>query len=409
MGQLARSADSAALPSAKTVSAQAFEDFDASRVASPSFLIDTAAIEANLRILQAVAEAGEAKVLLALKAYSSFATADLFNQYLDGACASGLYEARLAREFFAGDHGEVHTYSAGFTEASFDETVAYSDHLVFNSLSQLKRFGQRVPPEKKVGLRINPEHSEGTVPIYDPCKPCSRLGVPISQLSQLEPAEQSNISGLHFHTLCEQGFDALDRTLRVIEKKIPNWLHHIEWLNLGGGHHITVDGYDRAALIERLLNLKAEYGVELYLEPGEATTIDAGILIAEVQDVTHNNHDIAILDTSATCHMPDVIEMPYTPEIIGAKHGKNLSESSYRYVLGGPSCLAGDEIGHYGFDKALTPGTRLKFLNMAIYSIVKTNTFNGIPLPDIVIWDSRSDKILHRRQFSYEDFKTRLS
>ena len=405
------------LSSAEDICRRAFANFDPSRVSSPAFVIDYRGIEANLKILRAVADAADIKILAALKAYSSFATADLFRRYLDGACASGPYEAQLAAEHFVQSNGEVHTYSAGFKEQGFSAVAAYSQHIVFNSLTQYERFSNHkaIQPDKhSFGLRFNPEHSEGAVALYDPCRPCSRMGMPISQLKQLDPntivGNAPKISGLHFHSLCEQGFSALDNTLAAIEKAIPEWLHAVDWLNLGGGHHITVKGYEREALVARLRKLKQTYNLKLYMEPGEACAINAGVLICEVQDIMQNGKNIAIVDTSATCHMPDVLEMPYTPEIFGARpSGGKPHGDKHEYVLGGPSCLTGDEIGSYHFDSSLKVGDRLILMDMAIYSIVKTNTFNGIPLPDIVVWDSRTDEILHTRCFGYEDFKSRLS
>lgn len=407
------------LASAKATSFSAFENFDPQRVASPAFVVDVRALEANLAILSEVGKASGAKILAALKAFSMHSAGELFQQYLAGAAASGPHEARLAREYFAGEQGLVHTYSAAFKADEFAEVLRYSDHVIFNSPSQLEKLSRAFDLDRsnhRFGLRVNPLHSEGAVGIYDPCRQGSRMGTPITQLQNAELGDFPLLTGLHFHTLCEQGFDALDRTLAVIERSIPHWLEAAEWLNLGGGHHITAESYDRNALVQRLRELRERYQLEIYLEPGEACSIDSGLFIAEVLDVMENDGKIAILDASATCHMPDVIEMPYTPDIIGArpcsKPTSNTSQqpSSERvYTLGGPSCLTGDEIGRYHFNEPLTPGARIKFLDMAIYSMVKTNTFNGIPLPDLVLWDSRDDRILHTRRFGYDDFKTRLS
>jgi len=383
-----------------------FHDFDAHRVPSPCFVIDTAAVEENLKILNRVQRESGAKVLAALKAFSCWRLGDLTARYLSGTCASGLHEAQLGREYYG---GEVHTYSAGFKEEDLRKILQISDHVVFNSFSQWRRFrglaleAQKTRPELRFGLRINPEHSEGDVPLYDPCAPLSRMGVP---LEVFEPEELEGISGLHFHTLCEHDFPPLERTLEVVEAKFGPYLAQMEWVNFGGGHHITQPGYQVEALIDAIRRFSERYDVQVYLEPGEAVAIHTGVLVAEVVDIARNGMDQAILDTSATCHMPDTLEMPYRAEVLGAGHPQ---EYAHTYRLGGMTCLAGDVIGDYSFEAPLQPGQRLMFDDMSHYTMVKTSTFNGIKLPSIALWDSVEDRLEVIREFGYEDFKTRLS
>lgn len=385
---------------------QSFSNFDPGRVPSPCFVVDEVAIEKNLLILHRVQEESGAKVLMALKAFSMFALAPLVSRYLSGTCASGLYEARLGREEFG---GEVHTYSAAYHEKNLPEILSISDHVVFNSLGQWQRFtplieqARTANPHLHFGLRINPLHSEGAVPLYDPCAPGSRLGIPIPQLQGTVP---EGVSGLHFHTLCEQGFEPLDRTLSVIEKELGSLLPRLQWVNFGGGHHITKPDYPVDRLIRRIREFQDRYQVQVYLEPGEAIAIHSGVLVSEVLDITHNAMDIAVLDSSATCHMPDTLEMPYRAEIF---HAGEQGEKAHTYRLGGMSCLAGDVMGDYSFDKPLEIGQRLMFDDMAHYTMVKTTTFNGVPLPSIALWNSETDKVKIVREFSYTDFKNRLS
>ncbi|WP_394181753.1 carboxynorspermidine decarboxylase [Yoonia maritima] len=385
------------------LSRTSFARFDLNRVPSPCFVVDEVAIERNLSILADVAKQSGAHVLLALKAFSMFATAPLVNKYLSGVCASGLYEARLGREKYA---GEVTTYCAGFKADDLDEIIHLSDHLIFNTPSQHQRFASQVQAARdagetiSLGLRINPEHSEGWNPKYDPAAQCSRLGTPISKVSA---ADLIGIDGLHMHTLCEQGFEPLKRTWDAVEDRLGPWLKNMKWLNLGGGHHITKSDYDRAGLIALIQHIKETYGVAVYLEPGEACALHAGILVGEVLDVAENDMPLAITDISATCHMPDVIEAPYRPDLLG-----EVTEGT-TYRLGGPSCLAGDVIGDYTPAQELAPGDRIAFLDQAHYSMVKTNTFNGVPLPAIALWNSDTDDLRMIREFTYEDFLERLS
>lgn len=384
---------------------ESFRRLDPRRVPSPCFVVDEAAIEANLRILEAVQRASGAKILLALKAFSMWSLAPLVARYLHGTCASGLHEARLGREAFG---GEVHTFSAAYTERDLTAILEISDHVVFNSFGQWERFrplaraAQARRPGLRFGLRVNPEHSEGAVPLYDPAAPCSRLGIPRSQFR----GELDGISGLHFHTLCEQDFPPLARTVAAFEAKFGEFLPRMEWVNFGGGHHITRPDYQVEDLIGLLREFAGRHRLQVYLEPGEAIALEAGVLIAEVLDVTWNGMPLAILDTSATCHMPDVLEMPYRPRIIGAGAP---GEHPHTYRLGGQTCLAGDVIGDYSFPAPLRIGDRLVFEDMAIYTMVKTTTFNGIGLPAIAVWSSETDALRVVREFGYEDFKCRLS
>jgi carboxynorspermidine decarboxylase len=388
------------------VACEQFRRFDARRVPSPCFVVDEAQVERNLRVLDRVQRDSGAKVLAALKAFSMFSLGPLVGHYLSGTCASGPFEARLGREEYG---GQVHTFSAAYSESQLRDVLAVSDHVVFNSTSQWLRFrdlalaAQRERPALRFGLRINPEHSEGTVPIYDPCAPGSRLGIPASRL---DDGALEGISGLHFHTLCEQDLPPLVRTLAAVERGFGHLFHRLEWMNFGGGHHITRADYQVDGLIELVRGFRARTGLEVYLEPGEAVALNAGVLVAEVLDLTWNELDQAILDTSATCHMPDVIEMPYRPEVIGA--GKP-GERAHTYRLGGQTCLAGDRIGDYAFEAPLEVGQRLMFEDMAYYTMVKTTTFNGIPLPAIALWNSDTDALRVVREFGYEDFKHRLS
>lgn len=383
-----------------------FSKLDLTRLPSPCFVVDEVAVERNLRILREVADASGARVLAALKAFSMWRLAPLVARYLDGSCSSGLHEARLGSEYYG---GEVHVFSAAYSEASLRQILTIADHVVFNSCSQWSRFQPLIEaarsqrPQLQFGLRINPEHSEGTVPIYDPCAPGSRLGIP---LSQLDETMLEGISGLHFHTLCEQDFPPLQRTLDAVEEKFGHLLKRMEWVNFGGGHHISRPGYQLDELIARIRQFSERYRVQVYLEPGEAVAIGSGVLVTEVLDLTWNSVNQAILDLSATCHMPDILEMPYRPDILGAGEANELAQT---YRLGGLTCLAGDVIGDYSFAEPLRVGQRLVFGDMAHYTMVKTSTFNGTQLPAIAIWNSLTDNLEVVREFGYDDFKNRLS
>lgn len=386
-----------------------FRRLDLTRLPSPCFVVDEVAIEENCRLLAHVQRESGAKVLLALKAFSMWSLAPLVARYLSGTCASGLHEARLGREAFG---GEVHAFCAAFTEPDLRDILKIADHVVFNSHAQWARFGglareaQAARPGLRFGLRVNPEQSEGAVPIYDPCAPYSRLGIARAEFrgDQLE-----GVSGLHFHTLCEQDFPPLERTVAAFEAKFGEFIPKMDWINFGGGHHITRFDYQVDALVALLRTFRARHRVELYIEPGEAIAYHAGVLVAEVLDLPVNDMPLAILDTSATCHMPDVIEMPYRPNILDAADPCIEPQMTHRYRLGGQTCLAGDVIGDYAFAEPLTVGQRLVFEDMAYYTMVKTTTFNGINLPSIAIWNSQTDALRVVRRFGYEDFKGRLS
>ncbi|MBT0654651.1 carboxynorspermidine decarboxylase [Geomobilimonas luticola] len=370
---------------------------------SPAYVVDLGRLRHNLAILDQVQKRSGAKILMALKAFAMWSVFPVIRETLHGVCASSPWEARLGREEFG---REVHSFAAAFKESDVVELLEISNHLVFNSFNQLERFRPLWEREKgrvSIGLRVNPEHSEGHTPIYDPCAPTSRLGIP---LREFEGRSLDGVEGLHFHTLCEQLFEPLERTARVFEEKFGRYLHGMKWLNLGGGHHITREGYDIDALVELITYFKRKYDVEVYLEPGEAIAIGTGILVAEVLDVVHNEMDIAILDVSATCHMPDILEMPYRPGITG---GYDPGVKPHTYRLGGPSCLAGDVIGDWSFEEPLVPGRRLAFEDMSHYTMVKTTTFNGIQHPAICTYEPESGELKVVRTFGYEDFRRRLS
>ena len=380
--------------------------FDPQSVPSPCFVVDEMAVERNLKILERVQRESGGKILLALKAFSMFSLAPLISRYLAGTCASGLHEARLGAEHFG---GEVHTYCAAYSESDLKQVLNLSHHVVFNSLNQWQRFKPLVEQAKQqrpnlhIGLRINPNHSEGTNPLYDPCSPCSRLGIPRDQFQE---HELEGISGLHFHTLCEQNYAPLERTIAAVEQQFGPWLHQMQWVNFGGGHLISAPDYDVDKLIQRIKSFSDTYQVQVYLEPGEAIAIRTGVLVSEVLDTMHNQMDIVLLDTSATCHMPDTLEQPYRADIFGAGQP---GEKPHTYRLGGQSCLAGDVMGDYSFDAPLQVGQRLLFDDMSHYTMVKTTTFNGVNLPSIAIWNSQSGAVRLVKQFGYDDFKSRLS
>ena len=395
----------------------AFARFDLSRVDSPAFVVDAAKLRSNLAVLADIRDRAGIKVLAALKAFSMWKVAPIVGEYLDGACTSGLWEARLADEFYTTgkDGAEIATYCAAYKADDLAEICRLSDHVIFNSPAQIERFVPQIAlaraggVEFDIGLRINPLHATGEVPRYDPCAPHSRLGFPVDQLTD---EMMEGVDGLHFHTLCEQDLAPLQRTWEALKPRIARYLPQLKWLNFGGGHHITRSDYQRDELVAFLKGVKAETGCELYLEPGEAVALDAGILVGTILDAQWNGMPLAITDISATCHMPDVIEAPYRPAMLGElpHEEEAVDEGEGGAVrLGGPSCLAGDVIGDYRLPFAAEPGQRFAFLDQAHYSMVKTTTFNGVPLPSIWLWDSASDTLECVRKFGYEDFRNRLS
>lgn len=373
---------------------------------TPCYVVDEAALKKNCEILAAVMEHTGCKILLAQKAFSNYDFYPLLQQYLAGTEASGLYEARLGAEKMP--EKEVHVFCAAYTEQEFEELLQYADHIVFNSPSQLKKFGQKAKDHgKSIGLRVNPECStqEGHE-IYDPCAPGSRLGTTRAQWDQLMTEDLIHLlDGLHFHVLCEQNADALEESFQALKMRFGDILPQMKWLNMGGGHHITRGDYDRDLLEKIVTEAMQTWNLMVYLEPGEAVALNAGYLVSRVLDVvTNKEQQIAILDTSAACHMPDVIEMPYTPPLYGAVAKANGENA---YILAGPTCLAGDVIGTYCFDRPLKEGDLLVFGDMAIYTTCKNNTFNGMPLPNIWKRDCRGD-LQQLTHFGYEDFFMRL-
>lgn len=375
---------------------------DFTKAPSPSYVVDERLLTRNLEILQSVQERTGAKILLALKGFSMHSVFPLVGKYLAGVTSSSLFEARLGYEKMG---KEVHAYAPAYAESEFDELLQYTDHIVFNSHSQWNRFKDKVQKAGKkidVGLRINPEYSEIETQLYNPCAPYSRFGI---TLDNFNPEELDGIDGLHFHTMCEQNSDTLKRTIKVVDEKFGEYIKKMKWINFGGGHHITRPDYDIETLVESILFIKEKYNVDVYLEPGEAIALNTGYLVSTVLDIVHNGMDIAILDTSATCHMPDVLEMPYRPNIIDA--GKP-GENEYTYRLGGMTCLAGDVIGDYSFKKPLKPGDKIVFCDMAHYSMVKNHMFNGVNLPSIASYNEEEGlKVV--RQFVFEDYSNRLS
>lgn len=375
-------------------------------IPSPCFVVDEVLLERNAKLLAEVQARAGCQILLALKGFAMWPVFPLLRQYLAGVTASSLHEALLGAEEF---RGQVHVYAPAYSEADLPRYLDICDHLTFNSFTQWQRFGQTIadhPNPPALALRINPEHSEVETALYDPCAPGSRLGITLDQFKQgVEKFGLTGITGLHFHTLCELNSDALERTLIAVEKKFGAYFKHLTWFNFGGGHHITRPDYDVERLIQCITRFKKRTGLDVYLEPGEAVALNTGILLASVLDVMHNDMPIAILDVSATAHMPDVLEMPYRPEIEGAARP---GEKPHTYRLGGLSCLAGDVVGEYSFDKPLQVGDRLIFGDMAHYSMVKTTTFNGVRHPAIAIHNSNTGQTRVVRQFHYDDFKGRL-
>lgn len=377
-------------------------DFLNQKLPTPCYLVDEGLLIQNLELLHSVEERAGCRILLAQKGFSMFSLYPLIGRYLSGVTSSSLWETRLGYEEMG---KEVHVYAPAYVPGEFPQLLRYADHIVFNSFSQWERYRPQVegsPRKVSCGIRINPEYSEIETDIYNPCFANSRLGVSRSHFRE-EALE--GIEGLHFHTLCEQNSDTLERTLQVVEDRFGPFLSQMKWLNFGGGHHITRPDYDVERLIRCIDRIREKYNVEVYLEPGEAVALNTGFLVTTVLDVLENGMLLAIPDTSAACHMPDVLEMPYRPQIIGAGFP---GEKPYTYRLGGPTCLAGDIIGDYSFDRPLHPGDRLVFCDMAIYSMVKNNTFNGVNLPAILLHTLEGEYRLIRK-FGYEDFKGRLS
>ena len=372
------------------------------QVSTPAYILEEDKLIKNLEILKRVQEESGCKILLAQKCFSMFRVYPLIGQYISGCTASGLYEARLGFEEMK---KENHVFSPAYKEEDFDEILSYCDHIIFNSVNQLCKFKEKCQKAgKSFGLRINPQCStQGDHAIYDPCAPGSRLGVTADKLTA---ADLEGVDGLHFHTLCEQNADALETTLQAVEAKFGHYLHRMKWLNMGGGHHITRADYDVEKLISLIRHVKETYHLEVYLEPGEAVALNAGLLKTTVLDKVENGGiTTLILDASAACHMPDVLEMPYRPPL---KDSGQPGEKTYTYRLSSYTCLAGDIIGDYSFNRELDEGDVLYFEDMAIYSMVKNNTFNGIPLPDLVVKKADGSCELVKR-FGYDDFKGRLS
>jgi len=381
--------------------------FDPAQVTTPAFVVDEGLLADNLAILAKVKEATGCKILLALKCFAMFSVFPLLRQTLDGVCCSSPHEARLGREEFG---REVHSFAAAYSATDIEQLAQTCDHLVFNSLGQWQRFRPLAEQTARTagrtlefGLRINPEHSEGAVPIYDPCAPGSRLGI---RRKDFRIDQLAGISGLHWHNLCEQDADCLERTVAAVEDGFGFILPKMTYVNFGGGHHITRPGYDLDLLITIVGRFQERWRTQVYLEPGEAVALNSGYLVATVLDVVHADLPIAIIDASVPAHMPDVLEMPYRPHIVGSGEA---NEKAWTCRIGGLSCLAGDVAGEYSFEAPLIPGDKLVFTDMAIYTMVKTNTFNGVQLPSIVLYQPDTDSLHLVRRFGYEDFKNRLS
>ena len=383
----------------------AFAHFDLARVDTPAFVVDAAKIRANCQILANIRDEAGCKVFSALKAFSMWSTAPILGEYLDGVSTSGLWEARLASEFY---DGEIATYSVAYKPQELEEVCRLSDHVIFNSPGQMKRaalildHAATTGGDVSVGLRINPMIATGEAPKYDPSAPGSRLGFPLDQLTE---EHMEGVEGIHFHNLCEQTFEPLKQTWDRVFDAIEPWFGQLKWINMGGGHHITRADYEREELVEFLKDAADDTGAQIILEPGEAVALDAGILVGTLLDTMFNDGPVGITDISATCHMPDVLEAPYRPAMLGELEG----EDQVPIRLGGPSCLAGDVIGEYRLPVPAEAGARFAFLDQAHYSMVKTNTFNGVQLPSIWLWDSETDALECLKRFDYEDFRDRLS
>jgi carboxynorspermidine decarboxylase len=374
---------------------------DISQLETPCFVTDLGALEANLKLLRSVMDRSGCTILLALKGFAQWSTFPLVRRYLAGATSSSVAEARLAREELG---GEVHAYAPAYSDSEMAELVTLADHIVLNSPAQWHRHRRVIERAgKSAGLRVNHEHQEVEVALYDPAGACSRLGTTIANL---RPEDLYGLDGLHFHTLCQTNSDALERAVAAFEAKFGAFIPQMKWVNFGGGHHITRPDYDVERLVRVLRAFRDKWNVPVYLEPGEAVALGAGVLVTQVMDTFHNGMDIAILDTSATAHMPDVLEMPYRPVIVGAG---DPGAKAHTYKLGGMTCLAGDVIGDYSFDQPLQIGDKLVFLDMAHYTMVKTSTFNGVRLPSIATHDPATGTIAVSRRFGYRDYRDRLS
>jgi len=382
-------------------------DYDITQLETPAFVCDLAALDRNLKILEHVQAESGCKILLALKGFAMWSTFERVKQSLPGVTSSSTHEARLGREEFG---SEVHATAPAYSDADFDELLGLCGHIVVNSPSQLRRlmprrdaYEAKTGTRVELGVRVNHEHREVEVELYDPAAPGSRLG---STEAALQGVDLDGVSGLHFHTLCELGADALQRTLVAFESRFGHLLSSMRWVNFGGGHHITRPGYDTDLLIALCRDFAQRHAVQVYLEPGEAIGLNTGVLVASVLDIVDNDGLTAILDTSATAHMPDVLEMPYRPQVVG---GHDPDAHPHRYRLGGLSCLAGDVIGEWSFENPLQVGDKLIFEDMIHYTMVKTTTFNGVRLPSIATADPQTGRITVHRRFEYEDYKSRLS
>ncbi len=376
-------------------------NFDINKVPTPCYVTEESLLRKNCEIIKSVMDQTGCEILLAQKAFSMYSTYPVIGEYLSGTTASSLFEAKLGHEEMG---NEVHIFSPAYREDEFEEIMFLCDHIVFNSIQQWEKFKDRIftyPKKISCGLRINPEYSEIETDLYNPCFENSRFGI---TLDKLEKADLTGVDGLHFHTMCEQNSDVLERTLKIVEEKFGSYMRGMKWINFGGGHHITREDYDLDTLVRCINHVKETYQVQVYLEPGEAVALNAGFLVSTVLELNENGMQLAIMDTSAACHMPDVLEMPYRPNIIGSG---TPGEYLYTYRLGGPTCLSGDVIGDYSFPEPLEVGDRLVFCDMAIYSMVKNNTFNGVNLPSILL-NTEKEGLKLIKKFGYEDFKSRL-
>jgi carboxynorspermidine decarboxylase len=377
--------------------------FDPSAFPSPCYVCDLALLRKNLDVIAGVRKKTGCKILLALKGFAMFSTFPVISRYLQGTCASSPHEARLGKEEFG---GEVHVYAPAYSDKDMKELLPLVNHISFNSIKQWQHHKKKVLASSRsirCGLRINPQYSEVKVELYNPCAPNSRLGITIDEL---QGQDFEGISGLHFHTMCEQNSDTLERTLTEVEKKFASYFTDLQWINFGGGHHISRSDYDVDRLCTIISSFQERYGLEVYLEPGEAVALNAGMLVSTVLDIIERDKPIAVLDTSAAAHMPDVLEMPYRPEVV---NGGLPGEKKYTYQLAGLSCLAGDVIGYYSFDTPLIPGQKLVFLDMLHYTMVKNNTFNGVQLPAIATYEPEDDTVKVIKEFGYQDYRSRLS